>query len=218
MAGQIHQKEKLLSLEFNQYALFLLFSVLGISTTGVKATETLDSGVGDSGTYEETQETVHDESEYTEFVFQNCEFSPTEISWRFGNFDDGSSTSLVPITTTSTEEIMSQLSTWLGRDIWLGYTEDLPAGAPSGFDLPTDVIDYGKIRIRRGTDEDWESRQEIWLLYSESENEFYIYPFDDMHPFTDEEGLHYGIHPCGAYAISRETIDELLELFTEETR
>lgn len=108
------------------------------------------------------------------------------------------------------EVLMEQLNDWKGRDIWLGY--------PEGFDFPADAIPAGRLRLHRANFEidlpGLPEQQMIDFSYSPSLNEYFVLPFDNMVPFTDENGNYFGVHPCGAYAISSETMGELVETFT----
>lgn len=81
-----------------------------------------------------------------------------------------------------------------GTNIWLGY-------AHGGFDLPMDT--RGATMTKRWADNDW--LVQVWHFPS-APNFTYWFIYDNAEPYTiiDEWGVeHWGIHPCGAFLITK---------------
>jgi hypothetical protein len=82
-----------------------------------------------------------------------------------------------------------------GRNLWLGYAHG--GWATSG-------------------DERWAGRligddYVVWLFYSPSRQEYELFPFADTRIYADANGDHYGMHPCGGWAVDKEIIEALIE-------
>jgi len=82
-----------------------------------------------------------------------------------------------------------------GRDLWLGYD----AG---GWETTGDERAAGRL-----VGDDYL----VWLFYSPTRNEYDILPFADTRLFADSVGDHYGMHPCGGWAIDAEIIEGLID-------
>jgi hypothetical protein len=43
----------------------------------------------------------------------------------------------------------------------------------------------------------------VWIVYyPEYPDYVYYLPFNDITPYADSNGNHYGVHPCGAFRIA----------------
>lgn len=141
----------------------------------------------------ETTVTTPDESIFgSANLLQHCDFVP-EVIYAF--FTDGTQKNEHAVKVTP-DEAVSRFGEIPARSIWLGYEDEVPEGEPSGFDHPSDVQDFGTIRLGLG-----ENRQELRFLYSYSTKQVFVLPFDSFDLFPDANGDHFGFHPCGAYEI-----------------
>ncbi len=88
------------------------------------------------------------------------------------------------------------------RSIWRGYQSAQP------FDQPNDAFKHWSVTM---TDANG-SEQWIHLFDSDQTPDiFYIYVFDNVQPFADNNGNHYGIHPCRAFAADANSVSNWLQ-------
>ncbi|MBI2404939.1 hypothetical protein HYV22_02025 [Candidatus Gottesmanbacteria bacterium] len=153
---------------------------------------------------------------YNKLVFAHCPFQPNNVSSvKYQDRDWWKSKALVPQDINS---VMVALNSWKGRNIWLGYEDQVPPGAPSGFDIPDDAEEIGTIRLTLkentvANQKVYDDHTEIWLY--EGENEAYVLPFVSLTvEFGRADGEYTGYHLCGAYAVPKDLVDGLKELFT----
>lgn len=88
------------------------------------------------------------------------------------------------------------------QSIWRGYQSAEP------FAQPSDAFKHWSVTMT-GTDgtEQW-----IYLLDSaQTPDTFYIYVFDNVEPFADTNGNHYGIHPCRAFSADANSVHNWLQ-------
>jgi hypothetical protein len=88
-----------------------------------------------------------------------------------------------------------------GRSLWLGY-------ANGGWETTGDERWAGRLI---GDD------YEVWLFYSPTRQEYDLLPFADTRLFADANGEHYGMHPCGGWAVNEDIINAIIESDTEWT-
>jgi hypothetical protein len=87
------------------------------------------------------------------------------------------------------------------RTLWRGYQSAQP------FDQPSDAFKHWSVTLI-GADG---SEQWIYLFDSvQTPDTFYVYVFDNVQPFADNQGNHYGIHPCRAFAADANSVDNWL--------
>jgi hypothetical protein len=82
-----------------------------------------------------------------------------------------------------------------GRDLWLGYEN-------GGWDTTGDERWAGRLIGEQYV---------VWLFYSPSRREFELFPFADTRIYADANGEHYGMHPCGGWAVDEDIIDAIIE-------
>lgn len=92
------------------------------------------------------------------------------------------------------QDTWDTLQTVTGRDLWLGYDN-------GGWETTGD--EYGRYKL---TGDGWE----VWLFYSATRDEYDILPFSNPEPFADANGDHYGMHPCGGWAVDAAIFDALI--------
>ena len=80
-----------------------------------------------------------------------------------------------------------------GRSLWIGYEN-------GGWDLDEPVFVF--YTIEAYSIEDY-SPIEIWIALGETE--WYWFPFANTELFADANGDHYGMHPCGGFAVDAVT-------------
>ena len=99
--------------------------------------------------------------------------------------------------------VSAQPFTWdASRSIWQGYQSAQP------FNQPSDAFKHWSVTM---TDANG-SEQWIYLLDSaQTPDTFYIYVFDNVEPFADRNGNHYGIHPCVAFAADANSVHNWLQ-------
>jgi hypothetical protein len=88
------------------------------------------------------------------------------------------------------------------QTIWRGYDSAKP------FDQPSDTFKHWSVTLilPDGT-EQW-----IYLLDSaQTPSTSYIYVFDNVEPFADAQGNHYGFHPCRAFAADTNLVSSWLD-------
>jgi hypothetical protein len=93
-----------------------------------------------------------------------------------------------------TESQWNSLQTLTGDDLWLGYD--------NGGWLTTGD-ERGRYRL---VGDDYE----VWLFFSATRQQYDILPFANTTLFADANGDHYGMHPCGGWAIDAPIIDAIL--------
>ena len=82
-----------------------------------------------------------------------------------------------------------------GRDLWMGYEN-------GGWETTGD--EYGVQKLS-GAD------YEVWIFYSPTRNEYDLLPFANTALFADTNGEHYGMHPCGGWAVPVDALDMIIE-------
>ena len=93
---------------------------------------------------------------------------------------------------TLTSEQVADLYTLEGYgDVWVGYDN-------GGWNVPVDIRPLGRLYLWN----DDTDRAMIWIYIADSMPGWtYWFVFDNMKPFADRNGNHYGIHPCGVYRV-----------------
>lgn len=81
-----------------------------------------------------------------------------------------------------------------GRDLWLGYEN-------GGWETSGDERWAGRLIGR-----DFE----VWLFHSETRQEYDILPFANTRAYADSQGNHYGVHPCGGWAVDDTILEDLI--------
>ena len=87
------------------------------------------------------------------------------------------------------------LQTLTGRDLWIGYDN-------GGWETTGD--EYRRYTLR-GDD------YEVWVYYSPLREEYELFPFADTALFPDANGDHWGMHPCGGWAVDQQIINAIIE-------
>lgn len=88
------------------------------------------------------------------------------------------------------------------RTIWRGYQSAQP------FEQPSDAFKHWSVTM---TDADG-TEQWIHLFDSaQTPDTFYVYVFDNVEPFADNQGNYYGIHPCRAFAMDAGSVTNWLQ-------
>lgn len=149
---------------------------------------------------------------YTDFIFSHCPYGADNITeMKLEKYQRGWK-SFVP--KTSIEEVADWLNTWKGRNIWKSD------GKGYGYiDAPDDVEMTSKMALKLKRNlvnghEITDDATEIWFYESESANEAYVLPIISMTtPYCDKNGEHCDVHLCGAYAVSRNLLRELENMF-----
>lgn len=80
----------------------------------------------------------------------------------------------------------------LGQSVWVGYEQ-------GGFDIPDDTADYFTIyAVGEAGNE-----VQIWVWEAPSTPDWlYVLPFNNTTPYSDANGEHFGVHPCGAFRVN----------------
>ncbi|HEY4760042.1 MAG TPA: hypothetical protein VIH42_05620 [Thermoguttaceae bacterium] len=92
------------------------------------------------------------------------------------------------------DEPWVELQTLSGRDLWLGYEN-------GGWETTGD--EYGRYKL---TGNDYE----VWLFYSPTRQEYDLLPFANTTLFADAKNNHYGLHPCGGWAVEESIVDRII--------
>ena len=82
-----------------------------------------------------------------------------------------------------------------GRPLWVGY--DNGGWATAGDERLVEFWEWPDLLVT------------VW--YSPSRDEYEFYPHKNIELYADANGDHYGIHPCGGWAVDATVIDILLE-------
>jgi hypothetical protein len=72
------------------------------------------------------------------------------------------------------------------------------------WDIPGDVRGHWKITGDIGG-----APMMVWIWCND--DNCYLLPFANTRPYADQDGKHYGVHPCGGYEVDRVVIDEIME-------
>lgn len=115
-------------------------------------------------------------------------------SMRIFNWETWQETSL------NAPEIISIPLSWdASQTIFRGYK------AEKIFDHPDDTKERYKLRLFLNDD------AERWISISESpslDTISFVFAFQTLPPFADKNGEHFGIHPCRAFSVPRQTIKD----------
>ncbi|MCC6801884.1 MAG: hypothetical protein IT319_03280, partial [Anaerolineae bacterium] len=86
-------------------------------------------------------------------------------------------------------------------DLWRGY------GVAKPFDQPDDTRDRWRLTLFTA------EGVERWIYVAQSDSTpdtLYAYAYQNINPFADANGNHYGYHPCRAFALPATQMDVLL--------
>lgn len=100
-----------------------------------------------------------------------------------------------PRTQTFTEDTIAALQALEGVSIWVGY-------ADGGYALPGDTASWFKLYIN--------GNRQVWAYASVETGNAYLFVFDNLTPYADANGQHYGIHPCGMFAVERSAVGAII--------
>lgn len=155
-----------------------------------------------------------------ELVFLNCPYSIENISEITGYTSYESRYKQLSFAAT-TEEVFNFLNTWKGRDIWLGYEDQVPKGDPWGFDLPDDIEIVGRTHLILKTNivdgELLENDPTMISLYkSESTGMIYVLPFRSLVSFARSNGQNSGAHLCGIAEVDSSLFLELKSMLEQQ--
>jgi hypothetical protein len=94
------------------------------------------------------------------------------------------------------------------QTIWRGYDSATP------FDQPSDTFKHWSVTLIQADG----SEQWIYLLDSpQTPNVNYVYVFDNVQAFADNQGDHYGIHPCRAFATDTNLVSSWLDMANQSS-
>ncbi len=160
---------------------------------------------------------TQDDDVYAQMVFETCPYEVSNVSELSWETNMGADRRLVG----SQEDALAEINALQGRSIWLGYQDQVPRGAPWGFDMPDEVYFAGQINLTLMTNlVDGQVYSDdptmVVFLRSEDTNEVYVFAFlSVIHQFARSNGDNQGSHLCGAYAISEGDFDKVRSLFSE---
>lgn len=125
-----------------------------------------------------------------------CDNFPLPVSVRIFDWNDWSTVEL-------TNPLVAQIPVgWDARaDLWRGY------GSAKPFDQPDDARDRWRLTFfsADGT--------ERWIQIAQSASTpaiLYAYAFQIITPYADQNGNHFGYHPCRAFALASSEMDVLI--------
>ncbi len=159
---------------------------------------------------------VEAQEEYDEPILQGCQYEELEIM----DMDIFISGSEGPILIDDPDRVIQSLNSIQGRNLWLGYEDQVPEGEPWGFDLPEDLDWAGRLQfyVKENLVDGniiENDRIQIKFYTSNETNELYILPFISMTPFARSDGSNSGQHLCGIYAIENEDWERIVAPFLE---
>jgi hypothetical protein len=125
-----------------------------------------------------------------------CADFPLPVSLRIFDWNDWSTVDL-------TNPLVAQMPIrWdASADLWQGYSSAKP------FNQPEDTRDRWKLVFHSA------DGTERWIQIAESASTpatLYVYAFQVITPYADQNGNHYGYHPCRAFALPSTEMDVLL--------
>jgi len=89
---------------------------------------------------------------------------------------------------------LGEFGSWqdvVGENIWIGYEN-------GGFDVPSDLYFLPDVVFDTSN-----GLRYLWVVASDSTPDYiYVLPFNSMEPYSDANGDHYGVHPCGAFRVT----------------
>lgn len=124
-----------------------------------------------------------------------CNFD-TPVSVSIFDWETGSTTVL------SSDWIAALPLSWDARsNIWRGYSAAKP------FDEPDDMRIMWRVSLFNNAG----AEQFIDIGTSPTMPNLYVYAFDNIVPFADRNGRHYGMHPCRAFSMTPDHLTYLME-------
>jgi hypothetical protein len=84
--------------------------------------------------------------------------------------------------------------------IWRGYAAAKP------FDEPDDLRIYWRVSLY----DEAGGEQFIDIGRGGGDPALYVYAFDNITPYADRNGRYFGVHPCRAFSMTRESLDYLI--------
>jgi hypothetical protein len=105
---------------------------------------------------------------------------------------------------TGTWQALSQVT---GHSIWIGY--------PEKWDIPPNGQLHGAWMIYGDIDG---QSIEIWILGDNVDDVYYLFVYNNVEPYADAEGNHYGQHPCGGWRVGSWQIDNVLRGVTDDNQ
>jgi hypothetical protein len=129
-------------------------------------------------------------------VASYCDDFGTPVSIQIFDWNDWSTVNL-------TNALVAQLPIrWdASGDLWRGYQAAKP------FEQPDDTRDRWRLTLHRA------DGSERWIQIAQSASTpsmLYAYAFQNLTPYADANGNHFGYHPCRAFALPSSEMDVLL--------